>query len=67
MAATYDFIYHERPSRKTQYGSGWQSSAARYDTVTGKELCIGISNRIMSYLTLTAMCIWLILYGGTML
>lgn len=50
-----------------QYGSGWQSSAAHYDIVMGRALCIGISNQIMSYLTLTAMCIWLILYVGTML
>ena len=65
MAATYDFIYHERPSRKMQYDSGWQSSAARYDIVMGRALCIGISNQIMYYLTLTAMYIWLILYVDT--
>lgn len=67
MAATYDFIYHEKPSRKTQYGSGWQSSAARYDIVMGRALCIGTSNQIMCYLTRTAMCIWLILYVDTVL
>ncbi len=67
MAATYDFISHERPSRKTQYGSGWQSSAAHYDIVMGRALCTGTSNQIMSYSTLTAMCIWLILYVGTVL
>ena len=67
MAATYDFISHERPLRKRQYGFGWQSSAARYDTVMGRALCIGISNQIMSYWTLTAMCIWLILYVATIL
>ena len=34
----------------------------RYDTVMARALCIGTSNQIMSYLTLMAMCIWLILY-----
>ena len=64
MVAIYDFISHERLSQKTRYGFGWQSSAARYGTAMGRASCIGISNRIMSYWTRTAMCIWLILYVG---